>query len=89
MDQTNGDEIYLTTRGAFQVSGVAGTGSDVLLCQPGTLGNATQCTFSLWFDGSAEGVSAVIDGLTLAGPPDLLAQTTAVITLSNAPQRRR
>jgi len=56
VDESNGD-IYLTTRGAFAVTGVSGTGSDIFICHPITLGNNTSCTFGpgLYWDGSLYG----------------------------------
>ncbi|HFQ92390.1 MAG TPA: hypothetical protein ENK32_00140, partial [Anaerolineae bacterium] len=50
----NGD-IFLTTRGTFAVSGVSGTGTDIFTCSPGSLGSSTSCTFSMYWDGSANG----------------------------------
>ena len=66
----NGDasQVYLTTVGAFDVPGVTGDGSDVLLCQVGSLGDPTSCTYSLYWDGSAQGVTSVLDGLELIFP---------------------
>ena len=61
-------QVYLTTVGAFDVPGVIGDGSDILLCQVGSLGNATSCTYSLYWDGSAHGVTSVLDGLELILP---------------------
>jgi len=58
------NQIYLTTLGAFSVTGVSGDGSDVIICTPGTLGSTTSCTFSLYWDGSLNGFSGeVTDGL--------------------------
>ncbi|MCA9924619.1 MAG: proprotein convertase P-domain-containing protein [Anaerolineales bacterium] len=51
---TNGD-IYLTTVGAFSVTGASGDGADIVLCVPGSTGTTTTCTFSLYWDGSAFG----------------------------------
>ncbi len=61
-------QVYLTTLGAFDVPGVTGDGSDVLLCQVGSLGDTTSCTYSLYWDGSAHGVTSVLDGLELIMP---------------------
>jgi hypothetical protein len=51
---TNGD-VYLTTLDAFSVSGVSGAGADIFICTPGSLGSTTSCTFSMYWDGSANG----------------------------------
>ena len=56
--------LYLTTLGAFAVSGASGDGSDVLRCGSLVSGSATSCTFSLFLDGATIGIgSEVIDGL--------------------------
>lgn len=65
IDDTNGD-IYLTTLGAFSVSGVSGDGADIFVCDPGSLGSTTACTFSLYWDGSASGFAGeVADGVSI------------------------
>jgi hypothetical protein len=61
---TSTNNIYLTTLGSFSVSGISGDGSDIFICTPGSLGSATSCTFSPYWDGSLNGFSGeVIDGL--------------------------
>ena len=63
LDQQNGD-IYLSTRSTFEVTGVSGTGADIFVCSPGSIGATTTCTFSLFWDGSTFGYgSESIDGL--------------------------
>jgi len=61
---SNGD-IFLTARGTFAVAGVSGTGSDVYACNNPTAGDTTICgSFSLFFDGSANGYgSEITDGI--------------------------
>jgi hypothetical protein len=49
--------IYLTTLGNFSVTGVSGDGSDIFLCTPGSLGNTTTCTWTMYWDGSINGFS--------------------------------
>lgn len=57
------NEIYLSTRGSFSVSGASGTAADIIVCAPNSLGTTTACTFSLFWNGSANGFgSEVIDG---------------------------
>ena len=51
------NKIYLTTTGAFSVTGASGDESDIFICTPGTLGNTTTCTFSSYWDGSVNGFS--------------------------------
>jgi len=49
-------DLYLTARGAWAVSGLSGTSSDVYTCLGHTVGSATSCSsFSMLFDGSANG----------------------------------
>ncbi|WP_420628386.1 ExeM/NucH family extracellular endonuclease [Candidatus Leptofilum sp.] len=68
LDEASGD-IYLTTRGAFTVSGVTGDGADIFVCGSPTTGGNTACTFSLFWDGSANGFgSEAIDGLFVERP---------------------
>lgn len=68
VDETSGD-IYLTTRGAFSVTGAAGDGSDIFVCGSPTTGVNTACTFSLFWDGSANGFgSEAMDGLFIERP---------------------
>jgi hypothetical protein len=68
---TNNGVIYLSTRGAFAVTGVSGTSSDIFSCTPGALGATTTCTFnsSLYFTGSSWGLgSNNVDGIELYEP---------------------
>jgi hypothetical protein len=53
-DETAGD-LKLTTRGQYTVSGAAGDGADIFVCDPGSLGSSTSCTFSPFWDGAASG----------------------------------
>ena len=66
MDRSSHREIYLTTLGAFSVTGVTGDGADVFICTPGSLGTTTTCTFTMHWDGSANGyASEVMDVLEI------------------------
>ena len=61
----NGD-IYLSTNGSFTVTGASGDGASIFVCTPITLGDATSCTYTLFWDGTANGLSgANIDGLSI------------------------
>ena len=42
-------QIYLTTVGNFLVTGVSGTGGDIFICTPSSLGSNTTCTFSMYW----------------------------------------
>jgi hypothetical protein len=61
----NGD-IYLSTRGPFSVPGASGDSADIFTCVPASTGDNTSCTFSLFWDGSANGFAGeTINGLFL------------------------
>ncbi|MEI2608801.1 MAG: hypothetical protein V9G20_09240 [Candidatus Promineifilaceae bacterium] len=65
---SNGN-IYLTTIGAFTVTGASGDGADIFRCVPGSLGSTTTCTFSLYWDGSVNGFAGeVLDSFALVQP---------------------
>ncbi len=59
-------QIYITTVGAFSVTGLSGTGADIFICAPGSLGATTTCTFSSYWLGASYGFGAeVMDGLEI------------------------
>lgn len=59
-------EVYLTTQGSFSVTGASGDNSDIFICDPGSLGSSTSCTFSLFWDGSANGFGGEkTDGISI------------------------
>jgi hypothetical protein len=65
---TSTGKIYLTTLGAFSVSGASGDGSDIFICVPASTGATTACSFGpgLYWDGSANGFSGeVTDGIDI------------------------
>jgi hypothetical protein len=63
--------IYLTTTGAFSVSGASGDGADVFRCRLGATGGATSCNYNFTWDGINSGLlppsgsttPPVVDGL--------------------------
>ena len=60
----SGSDLYLTTRGTFSVAGAAGDGADIFTCGSAGLGSSTSCSFSLFLDGSANGLSSErVDGI--------------------------
>ncbi|MBK8902097.1 MAG: proprotein convertase P-domain-containing protein [Anaerolineaceae bacterium] len=62
----NGD-IYLSTLGAFSVTGASGDGADIFRCVPGSIGSTTSCTYSMYWDGSANGFAGeVTDGFHIS-----------------------
>jgi len=68
LDEANGD-IYLNTRGNFSVTGLSGDRTDIFVCAPGSTGSSTSCTFSLYWDGTANGYgSENIDGFMVDRP---------------------
>ena len=61
-------KLYLTTVGAFSVTGVSGDGADIFICTPTSLGSNTACTYGpgLYWDGSANGFAGeIVDGFTI------------------------
>ena len=60
------DRIALSTLGSFSVPGVTGDGADIFVCTPGSLGATTSCTYSIGWDGSANGFAGeIVDGIGL------------------------
>lgn len=58
--------IFLSTSGAFSVTGLSGQGEDVFTCNLPTTGAATACTsFSMFFDGSVAGMTDNLDAFDL------------------------
>lgn len=61
--------LYLSTLGSFSVTGVSGDAADIFICTPGSLGSSTTCTFSLYWDGSANGFAGeVLDAFEVVMP---------------------
>lgn len=61
--------VYLTTRNDFSVNGASGDGADIFICT-GSLGSNTNCTFTLFWDGSSNGFGGEqIDAFAIAGLP--------------------
>jgi hypothetical protein len=56
-------KLYLSTEGAYAVTGISGDGADIFICTPGTLGAATTCTFGpgIFFDGTPFGLLNIDD----------------------------
>lgn len=65
LNSANGD-IYLTTLGAFSVTGASGTGADIFICTPSSLGNTTACTYSMFWVALDHGFPGMSDGIVLA-----------------------
>ena len=59
-----GPNVYLSTTGNFSVNSTSGANEDVFACNGGSRGPTTTCTsFSLFFDGSANGVTDDLDAI--------------------------
>jgi hypothetical protein len=68
IDPENG-AIYLTTRGPFAVDGAEGDGNDIFVCAPFALGGSSGCVFTLYWEGSANGlVDKTLDGISIKKP---------------------
>ncbi|MGB0384991.1 MAG: peroxidase family protein [Ardenticatenaceae bacterium] len=62
--------LYLTTWGNFTLSGgLTGQGSDIFTCTAHHLGDATLCSFNMFYDGSESGFPSghAIDGISIGG----------------------
>ncbi|MCP4944176.1 MAG: hypothetical protein GY924_19650, partial [Planctomycetaceae bacterium] len=65
VDSASG-EVYLATRGAFNVSGVSGDSADIFICNPSSLEASTSCVFSSYWDGSENDYAGEhIDGFAI------------------------
>lgn len=60
------DDIYLTTKGLYSISGLSGDGADIFICTPGSLGSTTSCTFRPYWEGSKHGLSGeIVDAFSI------------------------
>lgn len=62
IDPINGD-IYLSVVNSFSVSGASGGGGTIFVCDPGTLGDTTSCSYSRYWDVVENGLNVNITGL--------------------------
>lgn len=58
-------DLYLTTAGNFNANGsLRGDGDDIFRCEPVALGDTTQCTLSLFWDGDSVGFgNEIVDAI--------------------------
>ena len=57
-------QIFLTTVGDFSVDGLSGTGADIFVCTPNSLGPNTACTFEAYWIASENGFTGKsVDGI--------------------------
>jgi hypothetical protein len=92
-----GGNVYLSTLGAFSVTGIAGASNDVFICSPTSLGNTTACTFqpALYFDASTWGLGTnnldafefLAGGPTPTPGPTNTATNTPIVGSSPTPTR--
>jgi subtilisin family serine protease len=60
------NQVYLTTLGAFSVTGLSGNGADIFICTPTSLGTTTACNFSSYWVGALNGFAGqVMDGMDI------------------------
>ncbi len=58
--------IYVSTAGVFSVTGLSGGGEDVFICNSPTTGTVSSCvSFTMFFDGSAYGVTDNLDAIDI------------------------
>ena len=63
IDPLNGD-IYLSVTNAYNLgNGVSGDESAIFICDPGSLGATTTCTYRAYWDAAAAGLDANIRGI--------------------------
>ncbi|MEK6675010.1 MAG: S8 family peptidase, partial [Planctomycetota bacterium] len=53
-------QLVLSTLGSFSVAGLSGNGADLIVFTPTSLGSATSGSYTMLFDGSDVGLSAVL-----------------------------
>lgn len=62
--------IYFSTSGSFSVTGASGDGATIIACVNVTVGEDTACSYSVLWDGNANGLNgANIDGLAFDPQP--------------------
>lgn len=88
---TDGQELYLTTKGKFKVESslgeLKGQRYEILQCTPLSLGDTTDCTFAKLFDGAVIDWENQIDGMALnfnATLPPLVKASTLDVTDESA-----
>ena len=62
IDPLNGD-IYLSVVNNFNVGGVSGNGGTIFVCDPGSLGDTTTCSYRPYWDATAAGLSGNVTSL--------------------------
>lgn len=63
LGRTSDGSLHFTALRNWSVAGASGDEFDVFTCANPTTGTASSCTFSIFFDGSAEGLNGEIDAV--------------------------
>ncbi|MCB0060933.1 MAG: hypothetical protein KDE19_02415 [Caldilineaceae bacterium] len=70
--QADGNRIYLSVRGAYNVNGASGDGDDIFACNSASTGANTSCQFSVFWNGDSRGYgNEVIDGIHIGSGPQV------------------
>lgn len=78
-------ELYLTTKGRFSINGLNGSGADIFICTPTTLGSNTACTFRAFWIGADHAFGReVVDGFSLGKVADSFHAPTLTATVVSA-----
>lgn len=84
VDPTNGD-LYLSTNGAYSVTGVSGDQDDIFICAPTATGGDSACTFRPFWNGDQAGFGRErIDGIDIGALPAAFAPTLIVAAAAEA-----
>lgn len=77
---TASNDLFLTSAGAFHTdTGLRGQAADVFVCDPLSLGENTDCAFSLYFDGDGQGLAGKgIDGLHIGPLPAIIGGSSVI-----------
>ncbi len=67
----------------IQCAGVSGDQKDIILCEPGSIGSTTSCTYSMYWDGSAYGMSQPVNAIHIELGDTVTATPTDIPTGNN------
>ncbi|MGR9013912.1 MAG: hypothetical protein ACU83U_09740, partial [Gammaproteobacteria bacterium] len=78
-------DIYISTHGAFSVSGAIGDGADIFKCTPSSIGTTTACSYAFAWDGGANGIGAgvALDGIYLLPTQSEPANTAPTLSIDS------
>lgn len=64
--KTASSDLYLSTKGSFSAPALSGSGADIIICAPGSLGSSTSCALRSFLIGSDSGIGGeVLDGISI------------------------